>query len=307
MDFERTYKIRISAQQCRTVLRLDLSYNYNGVIKSEINENHFQFKNLAVNTGSVFQPNLPQIVSIRLTENADNTTAININSSPYARVADNKIAAWQNALEKLIGIVWTDICIAAESRYKNVSYTDSHSDAGANRSDLSNPVQSAANYPNYNGGYNNDCTQQYPPPKNNKKIWINIIAAAAVIVLAIIIISQCGKGGANGGGKNKDDRAVSCATSLIADRLKDPDSISVNEAKIIDKDDYYRYIVYLDYTATNGFGGRVRNACYVCVRLGDGDTYYFNRVLYYVESANLVEALKSANGWGKDPDSNSGV
>lgn len=217
MNFERTYLLRLNAEQCRTILRLDLNYNFNGVTKTEIDENHFQIVNLAVDTGSRFHPNLSQTISIRLAENADGSTAITIDSRPDSEVADDEIEVLKHALEKSIGNVWNDICRAKENRFPSVFYANPQINSGIRQYDnvITPPSvipQSAANQTTYSNNYtNNNQTQyspspyvppQYSPAQNsspqqikaakNKKKLIGVSVGILVLIFVALVISELG-------------------------------------------------------------------------------------------------------------------
>ena len=102
---------------------------------------------------------------------------------------------------------------------------------------------------------------------------------------------------------NYDQQAISIAKQLISGDLKNPNSAVWNDVHIEMKDEYNRYVVYVDVSAQNGFGGYNRNEYYVGFRIdNDGETFYYKRYLYYV-SANGFSAETAKNmffdDWGK--------
>ena len=96
--------------------------------------------------------------------------------------------------------------------------------------------------------------------------------------------------------------AKSAAMEEIKSKLRDPSSAKWNEVNVTEKDDYQRYIIYLDVTATNGFGGPVRAYYYVCVRMESNSKYYVKPFATYCTASSYnLELLKVLNNWGKDP------
>jgi hypothetical protein len=186
MKYERTYKLRLNAEQCRKIIRLDLQYNFNGVVKSEINENHYQFKNLAYKTSSVWDIGFDQVVSIQLTENInENSTSILISAMPTSDKAFGD--RWQNALEQLVEIVWNDIYRAADSRYPDVVNAVTNPKQKVESSQATERSIDSDQTFNHNVS---QTTQQHHVVISKKNIWIGIAIVAVAVILAIIIIPQ---------------------------------------------------------------------------------------------------------------------
>ncbi|MGN0768434.1 MAG: zinc-ribbon domain-containing protein [Christensenellales bacterium] len=138
------------------------------------------------------------------------------------------------------------------------------------------------------------------PTFSKKKILIIVACVVLAVILLVVLLTQC-----NGGGLlvSKEDLAVTCAKSLVIDNLKNPNSAIWYATDIVDKDDYDRYIVYLDYGAENSFGGTTRTRLYVCIRLDNNDTYYYNPYFPYVEATDMnLSLIKSLNDWGNPPE-----
>ena len=99
------------------------------------------------------------------------------------------------------------------------------------------------------------------------------------------------------------------AKSIIAQDLRDPNSVTWNSTSIEEKDEYRRYVVRIDYTATNGFGGRVRDEALVGLRLTDDGAKY-STYMPYVQTRDYdqtvidscVKLMKDAIGWGEKPE-----
>ena len=101
-----------------------------------------------------------------------------------------------------------------------------------------------------------------------------------------------------------DSEYIGCAKTLISKALKNPSSAQYNDARIYEKDNYGRAIVYLDISAQNGFGGWVRSQFYVCIHTVDSDgTFTYNSSMPYIddESFSLYESFKVINSFNSDP------
>lgn len=110
-------------------------------------------------------------------------------------------------------------------------------------------------------------------------------------------------------GKGTNDQYINAAKGVISGSLKDPTSAIWNEAYVVETDSYGRAIVYVDVSATNSFGGYVRDAYYVCIQSitgssSDGVHYQYNPNFAF-ESADgsySLSVLKSLNGFGENPN-----
>ena len=104
--------------------------------------------------------------------------------------------------------------------------------------------------------------------------------------------------------KKADGIVFSCARTVIRDLLKNPDSMKVLGEEILASDDYFRYYVKTQYSATNTLGGTVTDYAYVLVRVNpvmDGTFYYtYNRTLG-IEHI-ISDSIKTQWGWGTEPD-----
>ena len=104
--------------------------------------------------------------------------------------------------------------------------------------------------------------------------------------------------------KRADNSAFSCAETAVRSQLKNPDSMVVLSETIKEKDDYLRYYVYIQYKATNGFGGYVTGNAYILIRINpklDGTfswTYNTTLGMEYI----VLDSDKTNFGWGTKPD-----
>lgn len=96
---------------------------------------------------------------------------------------------------------------------------------------------------------------------------------------------------------NNDNDAILCAQDIVRNNLKDPSSAKFNSKEILEKDNYNRYLVKLDVTGTNGFGGASREIYYVVVRYNSSKA---NFEYYKTNAAGTdKETVKVLNDWGK--------
>lgn len=108
-----------------------------------------------------------------------------------------------------------------------------------------------------------------------------------------------------------DADCISAAKTLINKQLKNPSTAVYNAARVAEKDNYGRAIVYLDVSAQNSFGGYVRNQYYVCITgiTTDGKSYTYNPNFFSLEADKslLLSSLKSINNWNEDRNDNTGI
>lgn len=127
------------------------------------------------------------------------------------------------------------------------------------------------------------------------------------LLLAIISINcfACGTIDYDGSGTiDYDGSAISCAKQLVKEDLKNPSGAVFNEVRIELKDEYHRYIVYVDVSAQIGFGGHERNKYYVGLRLTeDAERFYYSRYLPYINANGTPEGAINVlfKDWGQPP------
>lgn len=101
-----------------------------------------------------------------------------------------------------------------------------------------------------------------------------------------------------------DQKAISIAQQLIRSDLKNPGSAIWNDVHVELSDDYHRYVVYVDVSAQNGFGGYTRNQYYVGFRIDEnGENFYYNPYSYCI-TINIFSKPENAknrffNDWGE--------
>lgn len=134
-----------------------------------------------------------------------------------------------------------------------------------------------------------------------------VFVAVLIAVVAVVLIAKGCMGGPN------NSTVISCAESLISQQLKAPSTASYSNAKIIDHDNYGRYLVYAEVNAQNSFGAYLHSSYVVLlwnVKKNGECTY---NSLFSVESLDSMDEstaeseLKSLENWGKplSSDSNS--
>ncbi len=99
--------------------------------------------------------------------------------------------------------------------------------------------------------------------------------------------------------KKADAFVFTCAETALRNTLKNPSSLSIMSEKIVDSDEYFRYIIEINYTATNSYGGTVTDTHQIMLRINpamDG-TFFNGGVEDYILTSD-----KESFGWGTMPD-----
>ena len=97
--------------------------------------------------------------------------------------------------------------------------------------------------------------------------------------------------------ENNDNDAILCAQQVVKDTLRDPSSAKFNSKQVLEKDNYSRYLIELDVSGKNGFGGVSREIYYVVVKYNttkENFEYYSNNAV-----GTDKEMVKSLNDWGE--------
>lgn len=97
--------------------------------------------------------------------------------------------------------------------------------------------------------------------------------------------------------ENNDSDAILCAQQVVKDTLRDPSSAKFNSKQVLEKDNYSRYLIELDVSGKNGFGGVSREIYYVVVKYNttkENFEYYSNNAV-----GTDKEMVKSLNDWGE--------
>ncbi len=148
---------------------------------------------------------------------------------------------------------------------------------------------------------------QAQPPKKRNLIGALFPLIVGVITF-ILVINIFNPSSANFSLSSKDRLYINAAEDFISRILKNPYSATLQEAYVVEKDDYGRAIVYIDITAENSFGGTVRNQFYVCILEvdDDGGGYRHNGEFSYCEIPDTGSAgdiglsyLKEMNNFGE--------
>lgn len=126
-----------------------------------------------------------------------------------------------------------------------------------------------------------------------------LLSISLILVTIICLFGGCNSI-LNIGGGVSDEIYIGAAKQIISKSLKNPSSLTVNDAYIYEKDEYGSAIVYLDITSQNGFGGADRDKVYVCVMYVESDgKYQFHPTWNYTENITNLDYLKSINGFGE--------
>ena len=136
---------------------------------------------------------------------------------------------------------------------------------------------------------------------NNTKTKKSLPKLAYIIIAVIIIGFSLNLFG----GKSIENIAIGCAKTVISDQLKAPSSAIWHDCKIIDKDSYGRYLVYINVEATNSFGGYVTNEYLVVVKDVKKSGEFSYNPNFAVQSVNsstydlVVDVTKELNSWNE--------
>lgn len=162
---------------------------------------------------------------------------------------------------------------------------------------------SEANMPN-----NSERTPKINIQEQKRNSYMAILSLVVIVILIMCFSRSCSSK-TNNQAESDEARAISFAKSIISEDLKDPASVTWNSADIEDRDNNGRYLVKIDYSATNGFGGRTREVSYVALMLTDEGANYSTYMPYVPTrdySALVVDAsiniMKKAIDWGEESD-----
>ena len=139
--------------------------------------------------------------------------------------------------------------------------------------------------------------------KNKKILSAKTKNIITFVIVAVILISSFSGGSIF---KSKNDIAVGCAKTLISQQLKAPSSAKWHDCKVIDKDSYGKYLVYIKVEATNSFGGYVTNEYLVVVKDIQRNGEFRYNTSFAIQSVepefydSVLEATKTLNGWNEN-------
>lgn len=130
--------------------------------------------------------------------------------------------------------------------------------------------------------------------------WACIVIGAIFVIIFFNPFS-----GKSFGGNSMDDIVISCAKTVISQQLKSPSSAIWHNEKIVDKDSYGKYLIYLKVEATNSFGGYITNEYLVVVANVQKDGHFDYNTNFAVQSVTastydiVVDVIKELNSWNK--------
>lgn len=139
-----------------------------------------------------------------------------------------------------------------------------------------------------------------------------IVLTAVVIFIALFVVKSIVGSVGNTTPPIADDTIVDCAEKVVSDFLRAPSQARWYDTKVLDHDNYGRYLVHLEVDAMNGFGGYERQNYLVVVFNVQSDghfTEYPNQAAYQLIGSNYtqtsIDAAKKNNFWGQPIDSGS--
>lgn len=142
----------------------------------------------------------------------------------------------------------------------------------------------------------NTKTAKKPKPKS-------IIISVLIVFIGLTLIKT--SFGTNGGHRySANDLAVGCAETLVLSISKNPDSVTFHTAEVTDSDKYGKYLVFLDFSGQNGFGGYTRDRWYVIVKnVQKNGEFNYNSSFWHSEAQDLnLSVLKNLNNWDAKED-----
>lgn len=109
------------------------------------------------------------------------------------------------------------------------------------------------------------------------------------------------------GNEPKEEYVINAARNVVDKQLIAPATSIYSNEKILEKDDYGRYLVYLDVDAENSYGAKVRSEWCVVVFSVTKDDFHYNSDVSYVNSYSgtdvkseaVRDMLKEFNDWNK--------
>lgn len=109
------------------------------------------------------------------------------------------------------------------------------------------------------------------------------------------------------GSEPKEEYIINAARNVVDKQLIAPATSVYSGEEILEKDDYGRYLVYLNVDAENGYGAKVRSEwCVVVFSVTKEDFHYNSDVSYVnsysgtdVKSEAVRDMLKEFNDWNK--------
>lgn len=131
--------------------------------------------------------------------------------------------------------------------------------------------------------------------KGNKLNPKSVIFSVLIIFIGVILIKNVF------GIQNHSTKktVTECAETLVLSVSKNPNSVIFNSAEIYDKDKYGKYIVYIDFSGQNSFGGYIRSEWYVLVKdVKSNGEFTYNPSFWHCEAKDLnLNVLKDLNNW----------
>ena len=141
------------------------------------------------------------------------------------------------------------------------------------------------------------------PFLQTRKKWL-IALGALLLGLFIGVLSELSGPG--------EKYILNAARIVVDENLSSPGSAIYRNEKILDKDEYGRYLVYLVVDSENGFGASRRSEWTVIVRDVTKDKFAYNPYsatmhsngndFLDIQSETMQGVLKKQNGWNEPPE-----
>lgn len=137
--------------------------------------------------------------------------------------------------------------------------------------------------------------------------WKKAIKCIGIILILVIVIFSCTERKKEEAQKEQRKYVKESAESFVDELLISPSTADYTEEKIIDKDKYGRYLVYLQVDSQNNFGAMVRSEWCVIVYDVTKDEFKRDKSLGYIKGTNQIDVmsdssldiLKDNNDWNE--------
>lgn len=137
--------------------------------------------------------------------------------------------------------------------------------------------------------------------------WKKAIKCIGIILILVIVIFSCTERKKEEAQKEQRKYVKESAESFVDELLISPSTADYTEEKIIDKDKYGRYLVYLQVDSQNNFGAMVRSEWCVIVYDVTEDEFKRDKSLGYIKGTNQIDVmsdssldiLKDNNDWNE--------
>ena len=85
-------------------------------------------------------------------------------------------------------------------------------------------------------------------------------------------------------GKSDEELALIFAKNVISRQVLDSSSVNWGREKIIEKDEFNKYLIYIEYTSKNAFGVNINSSSLICIKLDENkNTFSYRQKGSFIE------------------------